>query len=378
MAKHGLVDVPLRTTAAAPLTERKMRPIKWWAALGALFLALQAVVWIRFFAMGQAQPAPKGPTSIPDWVAILARIWEVVHLVGGVGVVYWFVVRPWRRDRRLSFDGKLVLIWIQLWLLQDPMENYFVHTFSYNATFINFGNWVSAIPGAVNFRGHYSPEPLLWVFGAYVLGMFLPMLVVCAGMRKAKDRWPQMGRLGLAAVAWVLIGVFLLTLEVLWIRTQQYSYMGAVRWLSIFPGTPYQYPLYNWVLWTNFWTAMTCLRYFRDDKGRTVVERGVDDLKVSPRQSGAVRFLALLGVCNLMYLFMYNVPMNFFGMHADSYPKKILERSYMTSGVCGLGTDYACPGPRVPFTRPDSAHATPDGRMVAPEGIPVQVPAPPR
>jgi hypothetical protein len=363
--------VPIPAVGGA---ERTVTPVKWWAVVGGLFLGLQIATYMRWFAMGQAHAAPKGPTPIPDWVATLARIWEILHLVGGIGVVYWFVVRPWRRDHRLSFDGKLVLIWIQLWLLQDPMENYFVHTFSYNATFINLGNWISAIPGATNFRGHYSPEPLLWTFGAYTLGMFLPMLVVCGAMRKAKQRWPQIGKVGLALVAFGMLGLFLLTLELAWIRTQQYSYLGAVRWLSLFPGTPYQYPLYNWVAWTTFWTGMTCLRYFRDDRGLTVAERGAENMKVGAKQRSGIRFLALLGLCNTMYLFMYNVPMNFFGMHAQSYPEKVLKRSYMTSGVCGLGTDYACPGPRVPFTRPGSAHATPDGRLVAPDGLPIQVP----
>ena len=32
--------------------------------------------------------------------------------------------------------------------------------------------------------------------------------------------------------------------------------------------------------------------------------------------------------------------------------------------MCGLGTDYACPGPTVPISvGPDSGHATPDGRF---------------
>jgi hypothetical protein len=43
--------------------------------------------------------------------------------------------------------------------------------------------------------------------------------------------------------------------------------------------------------------------------------------------------------------------------------------------LCGIGTDYACPDPRVPAPLTDkSAHVTPKGEFVAPNGLPVQVP----
>ena len=96
-------------------------------------------------------------------------------------------------------------------------------------------------------------------------------------------------------------------------------------------------------------------------------------MRATPVQRQLLRFLAVYGACSTIFLAVYSLPMAFFGAHADNFPDGVLRRSYLTSGTCGLGTDYACPGPRVPMpSGPDSAHATPDGTWEAPKGLPVQ------
>jgi hypothetical protein len=100
--------------------------------------------------------------------------------------------------------------------------------------------------------------------------MFLPMLMCCSAMRWARRRYPRIGVGGLILVAVGVMGVFLLTLETVWVRTGQYSYMGVVSSLSLWPGHYYQYPLYSWAAWSVFWGLMVALRYFRNDRGETV------------------------------------------------------------------------------------------------------------
>lgn len=42
----------------------------------------------------------------------------------GVGViVYYLIVRPWRRERRLTLDGMLVIGFASIYW-QDPLANY--------------------------------------------------------------------------------------------------------------------------------------------------------------------------------------------------------------------------------------------------------------
>jgi len=70
-----------------------------------------------------------------------------------------------------------------------------------------------------------------------------------------------------------------------------------------------------------------------------------------------------------------NIPTIFMAQHSDSYPDDVLDKSYLTNGMCGLGTDYACPDPCVPMVvGHDSVHVTPQGTMSIPAGTPRQVP----
>lgn len=358
------------------LKPRPVRPVAFFAVVGAGFLAVQAYAWLRWGLSGQMVPAPKGPTPIPGWMETIARITEVLNFVGGLAVIGFFVVRPWIRDRRLSFDGMLVLIWVQMWLLHDPIQNWTQNNFSYNVTFVNLGSWTSSLPGWVAPNSHLMGEPLLWGLGAYAVGMFLPMLMCCAAMRWACRRYPRIGVAGLILVAVAVMGVFLLALETVWVRTGQYSYMGVVSSLSLWPGHYYQYPMYSWAAWSVFWGLMVALRYFRNDRGETVAERGINQVNIGPKRRQAVRFLAVLGLCNIMYVTLYDLPMNFFATHVDAFPSDVQQRSYLTSGLCGLGTDRACSDPRLPIPHQGSAYVSPQGTLVTPDGTaPAQTPA---
>ena len=89
-------------------------------------------------------------------------------------------------------------------------------------------------------------------------------------------------------------------------------------------------------------------------------------------QRAGLRVLATIGATCAVAM-LYNLPVYLISNHSDAWPKDVTTRSYF--GVCGPMTDHACPGPRIPITGdPRSAHVTPDGRMVAPAGLPDQGP----
>jgi hypothetical protein len=267
----------------------------------------------------------------------------------------------------------LLLSWLLVWALQDPMLNYFTNNFHYSAVFINLGSWTSHIPGWIAPRSHFMGEPLLFVGGVYMFVMFGGTLFGCWCMRRAKARWPRIGTAGLIGVAVGVLAVVDLVMEVLWLRLGLYSFSGAIRSLTLWPGRYYQFPVYEAVCVGAVWGGIASLRYFKDDRGKTKAERGADEVRATPVQRQLLRFLAVYGACSTIFLAVYSLPMAFFGAHADNFPDGVLRRSYLTSGTCGLGTDYACPGPRVPMpSGPDSAHATPEGTWEAPKGLPVQ------
>jgi hypothetical protein len=153
------------------------------------------------------------------------------------------------------------------------------------------------------------------------------------------------------------------------------SYPGAISWLTINHGHYYQYPVYEGVMGGVFFASYACLRYFKNDKGQSVAERGIDEVKVTQKKKSGLRVLALVGIVNTLMLILFSIPVQFFALHADPWPQDVVKRSYLTDGFCGPGTTYACPGPAIPIPRPDSAHVSTDGKLVVPAGT--ELPPPP-
>jgi len=356
-----------RETTALPegarRPDRKISPYKWWAGVGVFFLAVQAYAFTSWIAAGEATPTPSGASPVPTFMRVAEPLLVTFGLVATVGIVYWFLVRPWRRTGRIGLDGWLLLACLSLYWL-DPLLNYFTTWTTFNSSYLNFGSWGPHIPGWYSPNGQFLPEPLIIEGPVYVWAIFFPIIPANYAMRKAKERWPQMGKFGVAAVCYVFFVIFDSMLEpALMFLTGYFSYPGAIKGLTLFSGRYYQFPVYEAVFGGICYTGWACIRYFRNDRGETFADRGLTESARSPRQQSGLRFLSLVGVVNVIYL-AYFVPMIVMSLYSDPWPKDILERSYYRSNMCGPGTTYACPGPALPNPRPGSARVGPDGSLI--------------
>src|SRR5262245_31846568 len=123
MAVGEAVALGPRARAGASEADR-VRPIVGWAWVGAAFIAVEVWVMGRWILSGPVR-TPAGPSHVPANIKIGAAILQVAFPLLALFVVYRFVVRPWRRDRRLSLDGILVIVISPLLLYwQDPLSNY--------------------------------------------------------------------------------------------------------------------------------------------------------------------------------------------------------------------------------------------------------------
>lgn len=355
--------------AGVAAERRGLTPVKVCSALGGLFLGIEAFAVARWLTSERATRTPTGPDPIPGWMEFTGRTWEILGLFGLAAAIWFFIVKPWRIERRLTLDGLFALVFLSLYW-QDTMLNYSQVQNTYNAMFWNLGSWNSDIPGWGSPGGHLIPQPILWAGPIYLYILFTGVVVANLVMRAAKRRWPRLSKTDLALICFAFFVVGDLLIEPQVLRLGINVYPGAIRSLSLFPGTYYQFPLYEAVFFPACCTAWACLRYFRNDKGETLAERGIDDLRLTGRRKTVVRFLALAGLCNAIFLGVYNVPMQFFGLRADSWPEDITKRSYLTNGLCGPGTPYACPGPDTPIARRGSSRAGSDGTLVPPGGAP--------
>lgn len=347
--------------------EPTFKPVILWSAFGAVVLAVHAYTYYGWLTSGTLYPTPTGPDPIPASVKFWIDFWQVVGVSGVFWAVYQFIYKPLRQTGRMSTDGMLVICFFQLYLLQDPFANYTVPIFQYNAGFINFGSWCSYVPGWISQRGSLLPEPILFTGGLYIWLFCAGLIAMNYLMRKAKQRWPQMGPITLVAGTMVFAGIVDFAFEGTWLQQGLYSYGGHIRKLSIFAGTAAAYPIYEGILWGITWGFYAALRYYKNGAGLTFAERGVNELNISTTAKQWVRFLALIGVINFGMLVFYNIPYQWFAVHADPIPDDVLDKSYLTAGMFGKGTDYAAPGPQTPIAiTPQAAHLDPEGNLVEP------------
>lgn len=346
---------------------RRARPVLWWAAFGAVCGVLAIYVFGSWITSAEFTRTPTGPTPLPSWMKVSLRLQEIAFPVATVGMLYWFLIRVWFRERRVTLDGMLVVAFVGLYW-QDVIYNYTALHFTYNSGFINFGSWALHIPGWISPNANKFAEPVLMAGGAYNSALLGVVMVCCGFMRRVKARYPDLGNLGTIATMFAFMFLADFIVESAWVRSGAYSFGGAVKGWTLFYGKWYQFPIYESILWGACWTGMAALRYYVDDRGRTWVEKGVDRVRVGPKGNLALRFLAVYGALNAIMIVTYNIPQQWFNLHSSPWPKSIQERSYFTQGICGPETDYECFNTNIPMQGRGSSHVSPQGKLVVPDG----------
>jgi hypothetical protein len=357
---------------AAPPERRQTQPVTWWALIGGLFLAFAVYVMVKWVTGPYFKTVPSGPSVPPTWMKAVLIGWQAGGIVVALGMLYWFLVRPWQRDGRVSFDGLLCLAALFVaW--QDPLSSYFAHWYTYNAYLVNMGSWVKGIPGWMSSGspGKMELEPIIWTPFLYVYLFFGGAAFSCWVMSQASRRRPQTGNLGLilcACVAGIIVDFVAEGLLIL--PAGVYTYAGGH--LAIFGHTYHKYPVTEAPTVGLILAGFGALRYFKDDQGRTMVERGIDGMRIGEGRKALLRFLAVFGMANVLVLCCYNIPNAIIGAHSTAWPADLQKRSYLTDHICGPGTNRPCPGPTVPLSQGDSsAYENARGTLTFPKGVTV-------
>jgi hypothetical protein len=351
--------------------KQSSKPVLIWATLGGALLAFQLYVWLKWMTGPNFERVLPGVTDPPMFMKTILTIWTCVICIGLPISLYYFIVRPWRRERRITLDGML-LVSMGLMFFQDPLLNYFSTWSTYNTWMWNRGSWVQDIPGWQSYGepGAMMAEPVLMNAPGYSFGVLLCTILGCWVMRKAKSRWPNISTLSLIGIVVVWAFFFDLVIEGLFLMPMGlFTYPGAIQSLSINAGTYYQWPVYEGLMWGGVQAGLCCLRFFTDDRGRTIVERGLDNVRGGFIKQQFVRFLAIFAAVSAIFFIFYNLPAQFFAMHTDPWPEDLLKRSYFTMGVCGDGTDRMCPDPTLPMDRNGSGYINTEGQLVMPPGV---------
>jgi len=332
--------------------------IKFWAVIGAVLIAICIQGWARWLLAGDLHPTPHGPDSIDAWRSTALRIFEVLSITTGMWLAWRYLVKPLIKERTLTFDGMYILGTIPLWFW-DPIINNFNFIAAYNTHFVNLGAWTDYIPFFNFANAQGFAEPLVVNVGLFIWWVFGQSLLGCWILRRLKERRPQMSTISrlLVLFAGEALAAFILEWLVFVCIFQAWFYNAAYSPLTIFAGHWYQYPLHEPVAIAVWGVALTTLRYYRDDRGRSWAERGVDDLNVSERTKKGLSFLAINGYLQVSII-IYYLSWCVWAMNADTHAKDA--PSYLRDQICGEETDYACPDELVPIPREGSIHITPD------------------
>jgi hypothetical protein len=364
--KHALAPAPISgDQKASPAEPSKTKPIVIWATLGALMLAFEAFVIIRWVTGPYFTRVEPGPSQPPSWMKIELILWQTLSIPAGVALIYWFIVRPWRREGRVGIDGILVAAFSTV-VFQDPLSSYGGHWFAYNTWMFNRGSWVNSVPGWNSYGkpGAMLTEPILFTWAAYIYIFVIAMVVGSAFMRTMRKHFPTIGNVPLMASCYGVMIIFDIILEgVIWMPLGIFHYAGG-RGLGLFPNSYFKWPLHEGLTIGLVFTAVACLRFFVNDRGQSAVERGIDEIQGGKAKKFAIRVLAMTFIVQGLMFIGYNVPNFWIGTHSAQWPKDVQERSYFLSGLCGEGTDRACPGPGVPFDRPGAGHVDLNGHYV--------------
>lgn len=334
---------------------RRNVPIKFWAVAGVAQLTLVAWCVIGWATSGQMEPTDPGPDTMSGLQSGAMWVLQIGSPVATMWCVWRFLWVPWRRENRLSNDGMLLLGCCAVAIPHDVMLTYASPSFSYNSHYLDAGSWMSQVPGVLTPNAHNIPEPLVVVLPAYGWCVFLAAVLGCWLMRTIRGHRSQTSNVGLIGITLA----FFLSLDTLFesalVHLHVYAYTGSIGSLTLWEGTDHQLPLYEPLFWAAFWTSLAALRFFRDDRGLTLAERGVSDLKLSPGKETALRQLALIGAGATAITVFYNLPWALTAAHNDQFPQRL--PSYLLNGICSpdpaAATNAlpACPNRTTPVTR---------------------------
>jgi hypothetical protein len=176
----------------------------------------------------------------------------------------------------------------------------------------------------------------------YIFGMLALMLLFNAVMRVAKRRWPDISAVRM--FFWVLGAAMCMDVVI--------QVPAILLRLWAFPNLPIslfsqdvRYPLADLFGFSPFFATMAMLRFYKDDRGRTVVERGLDHL--SARRRTLVSLLAVIGFANAAYV-AFSLPDVWMAPYSSYMAKNT--PAHLMNGICDdattvKGSKYGpCPG----------------------------------
>lgn len=332
------------------------KPVLWWGTMGFVSMVVIVITVGQWILSPEFKPAPTGS----DPISAGMQAWIITlecFFTGGALLFFWlYLIRPWIKAGHITWDGLFLLACITIWY-QDPIDNYFNFTFTYNAHFHNRSSWANFIPGWQSPRGENFAEPFLFMGSFFMWVFFGASVLGCWMLGKIRRQLPNLSGLSHIAIVFAVFAVLDFLIESLFTHTGIYAYVACYSPLTIWAGTPNQFPLYESTGVGAMLTAVTALRYYRDDHGYSLVEKGMHQLRLPKTGQRLLSFFCMVAAIQAIAFVLFYGQYQWFALKADSFAQY---PSYQLLEICGKGTPYACPTSEVPMPKRGSLAIGPD------------------
>lgn len=295
------------------------------AAIGGLCVVYALWTWGSWLAEGPSEiTQTRDPNSVSRWVA---RAYEGLMAI----VVVWVTVRIiWQchRERRIVFDVVMVIAGF-FTLFWDPMVNWMQPNFMYSSQWVNLNTWTGNAPFVVNPTASLMPQPV-FIMLIYPFGLLAFAMIINHGMTAVKRRFPQISNFGLILFAYFYGWILAFFLEAPAFLNNLWALPGAPAALSFF-GNNHRFAWPEYVTTAIVFTTFASVRFFRNDRGQTIGERGLDGLSVAKRTVVSTLATIALFAMSMWVLLLVQIPA---GLHASPYPDGY--PAHLINGLCNV------------------------------------------
>lgn len=345
------VDDPGRAAAiveALPASPRsKWGPAHYLAIIGAPVFAWflwSVVAWL--VAGPFSYPGLTGDARFGDVNWWMTRLWETVVILNAVVVMRYLVSGCRRQGRILTFDVLFCLCGLTgIWA--DLNINYIAPNLLMSSNWVNVNSICGYTPGVINPDCSRAPDPmlffgLLFTFGLLTLAIMLERLVMFVRMRK--PHWSRPQQMGFLFVVIMVVDALF---EYPIVATGLWTYAPGPLSIPIGwgEGHNYHFETFEWAAGACFLGVPAFIRIFKDDKGRTLVERKIDYLPYGMQK--AVTFLSMFLLFQFGFFILGSAPAWIYNQFQYPFEKV---PAYVANDICDIpgvaeNTRYGpCPG----------------------------------
>lgn len=319
---------------------------KWGPAHYLAILGFPVFVWFIWTLVSWLAAGPFQYTESRDgwdnanWWA--ARVWEGVVIINAFFII-GYLIRGCREQNRFFTFDVLFCICGATGVWADLNVNFIAPGVLISSNWVNLNSMCGYTPGVVNPDCSRAPDPILFFGLLFTFGLLTLAIMLGKYMDWLRARKPHWSKAKLALALFVTIMVIDGVFEMAIVPFGLWTYPPGP--LSFPVGNGYHFETFEWAAGACFLGVPAFIRIFKDDRGRTIVEQGIDYMPYALQK--ITTFLSMFLLFQIGFFILGAGPAWIYHQFQDPYEKV---PAYVANDICDIpgvseNTRYGpCPG----------------------------------